>query len=91
MFTRTGDDLVGNMMLVAPASGPLSESAAGASELGTSVAMSADGDTVLAGGPKDGAGGSRGAAWVFARSGRQLARGRKAFCRHGHRDERSLR
>jgi len=40
---------------------------AGEGELGRGVALSADGDTAMAGGPHDG--GDVGAAWVFSRSG----------------------
>jgi FG-GAP repeat len=39
----------------------------GEGEFGTSVALSADGDTALIGGPRDNS--DAGAAWVFARSG----------------------
>jgi hypothetical protein len=41
----------------------------GESEFGSSVALSADGNTVLIGGPNDGTGSPVGAAWVYARSG----------------------
>src|SRR5215208_4648756 len=41
--------------------------AAGAGRFGTSVALSADGDTALVGGPDDD--GLRGAVWTFTRSG----------------------
>jgi FG-GAP repeat len=46
------------------------ESGAAGSELGTSVALSADGTTALLGGPADGltAGQDPGAAWVFSKS-----------------------
>jgi FG-GAP repeat len=44
--------------------------ATGASLLGSSVALSADGNTALIGGPEDEAGGTMaGAAWVFTRTG----------------------
>ena len=56
--------------LVPPLSGPTGEN--GDSGFGQSVALSADGNTVLVGGPQDMGAGSTpdlGAAWVFTRSG----------------------
>ena len=41
--------------------------AVGAAQFGRSVALSADGNTALIGGPRDN--GNKGAAWVFTRSG----------------------
>ena len=41
----------------------------GAGHFGTSVALSADGNTALIGGPNDGANDGDGAAWIFTRSG----------------------
>jgi len=53
-WTQQGDKLVGN-------------AAAGTAWQGTSVALSADGNTALLGGPEDSSG--IGAVWVFTRSG----------------------
>ncbi|HEY7537544.1 MAG TPA: IPT/TIG domain-containing protein [Gaiellaceae bacterium] len=61
VFTRSGTTWT-------PQGGKLTGTGAtGAPNLGTSVALSADGDTLLAGGAGDSQG--RGAAWVFTRSG----------------------
>lgn len=53
VWTQQGDQLVGSPIV-------------GAAELGASVALSADGNTAVAGGPYDNAG--VGATWVFTRS-----------------------
>ena len=60
MFTRSGESWTqqGPKLTGADEEGP--------GELGTGVALSADGNTALAGAPGDG---TAGAAWVFARSG----------------------
>ncbi len=62
VFTRSGSTWTQQGAKLTAASGEI-----GAGELGYSVALAADGDTALIGGPRDH--GYIGAVWVFARSG----------------------
>jgi len=70
VFTRSGSGWVQGAELT-----PTGASSYGGSQFGSSVAISADGNTILVGGPDDSGGTYRpeqapaGAAWVFVRSG----------------------
>ena len=63
-WTQQGEKLVGDCTGSCANEG---SGETGKGEFGTSVALSADGDTALIGGPSDN--GGAGAAWVFTRSG----------------------
>jgi hypothetical protein len=65
VFTRSGSTWVEQTKLTAPSTG--SDKEVGAGVFGSDVALSGDGNTALIGGNGDN--GSRGAAWVFTRSG----------------------
>ncbi len=65
VFTRAGGGWTEQQKLTAPSTGPDSE--IGLSFFGMSVALSADGNTALVGGPSDNK--NTGAAWVFTRAG----------------------
>jgi Bacterial Ig domain/PKD domain len=74
VFARSGTgwalqhELVGDGTCTSNCSGPVgSGESAGAGQFGTSVALSADGNTALVGAPADS--GTAGAVWVFTRSG----------------------
>jgi hypothetical protein len=65
VFTRSGSTWSEQSKLLAPTAGPDKE--IGAAEFGWSVAISPDGDTVLAGGLDDNS--NLGASWAFVRNG----------------------
>lgn len=83
VYVRSGDTWVqqGDKLVAAGRSQPAPVRGA---EFGRGVALSADGNTALVGGPYDGAGGSTGAVWVFIRqAGRWKQQGDKLVAADG--------